>query len=315
LFRFLVESHYAKRRTDLELWREPILAALARVGAPLGELRGVTEDATNVVFELGDVYFFKAYPPFFGGRERLHHEAMALRVLATNPEVPAPTVAYRGELDPDATDWKWPFLVLPRLPGKPYSLYWNQASNAEQAMAARSIGKLLREIHRSGPGHELPIAVTKSWPGGFGEFLERNREWKRHLSEMQGAAIWDDLMAADVRSLGQGWGVLLHGDFDLSHLLSDGPKITGVLDFGDVLIGDPIYDFVTVAIWTFDRHPELLQAFAEGYGLTLDARFFEKLGTFALLHEATEVPDILPWVVDSGASTREELGRYLWGVG
>lgn len=315
MFRFLVESHYAKRRNDLELWREPILAALERVGAPMAELRVVTEDATNVVFELGDRHFFKAYPPFFGGRERLHQEAQALRVLATNPEVPAPTIAFRGEMDPDAVDWKWPFLVLERLPGKPFSLYWNSASDAEQAMAARRIGKLLREIHRSGPGHELPVSFTKSWPGGFTEFLERNRERKRHWQEMQGAAVWDDLLRADIKVLGQGWGVLLHGDFDLSHLLSDGPKITGVLDFGDVLIGDPIYDFVSVSIWTFDRHADLLQAFAEGYELRMEPKHFEKLGAFALLHEATEPHDIMPWIVDSGATTLEELGRYLWGAG
>jgi len=43
---------------------------------------------------------------------------------------------------------------------------------------------------------------------------------------------------------GQCTPVLLHGDLALSNILYDEGKITGIIDFTDMTVGDAAYDFV-----------------------------------------------------------------------
>lgn len=42
---------------------------------------------------------------------------------------------------------------------------------------------------------------------------------------------------------------LVHGDFGSNNVLTDGRKITGVIDWSEALLGDPLYDVANIFFW------------------------------------------------------------------
>lgn len=43
---------------------------------------------------------------------------------------------------------------------------------------------------------------------------------------------------------------LIHGDFGSNNVLTNGSKITGVIDWSEALIGDPLYDVANIFFWS-----------------------------------------------------------------
>ena len=72
---------------------------------------------------------------------------------------------------------------------------------------------------------------------------------------------------------------LVHGDLGAEHVLGGDGVLTGVIDFGDLHIGDAAIDLA----WALhSTSPEFAQAFAETYGVTPELReralFWHRLG-------------------------------------
>ena len=61
----------------------------------------------------------------------------------------------------------------------------------------------------------------------------------------------------------EGPGVLLHGDLKLEHVFADRGRFVGLIDWGDVLSGDPLFDLARFSM----AGPEALAALARGYEL------------------------------------------------
>ena len=43
--------------------------------------------------------------------------------------------------------------------------------------------------------------------------------------------------------------MLVHGDFGSNNVLAEGEHITGVVDWSEALIGDPLYDVANIFFW------------------------------------------------------------------
>lgn len=82
--------------------------------------------------------------------------------------------------------------------------------------------------------------------------------------------VLPELLAARVRELLPSFvagvadvkPVLLHGDLHLRHLYADGEELTGILDWGDAMYGDPLFDVARLTL----AGPEATTAFLAGYG-------------------------------------------------
>ncbi|MCP5025329.1 MAG: phosphotransferase [Actinomycetia bacterium] len=72
-------------------------------------------------------------------------------------------------------------------------------------------------------------------------------------------------------SIVSGRAMVVHGDFSTEHVLVDGEAVTGVLDLGDIGVGDPVHDIAVLTLW----HPDRLTDVLEGYGA--DAEFTERV--------------------------------------
>jgi aminoglycoside phosphotransferase (APT) family kinase protein len=77
------------------------------------------------------------------------------------------------------------------------------------------------------------------------------------------ARAWADGIRTAAWSRAPVW---IHGDLHPGNLVADGPRLTGIIDFGDVTAGDPAYD-LAVAWLAFDRdgREQFVSATGEGY--------------------------------------------------
>lgn len=77
---------------------------------------------------------------------------------------------------------------------------------------------------------------------------------------------------------------LIHNDFSTDHILfeSGAKKISGIIDFGDMAIGDPYYDFM----YLLDSFgPQLISQILKFYTGKIHKDFFEKVYFFSLANK------------------------------
>lgn len=311
--RFLVADHYARVRSDASFWRPYIEEAFKAQELSLEPILAIEDEGTNANFWLGSNKILKIYTPFFHGRETKGVETAVLRCLADS-DVPVPKVLARGELMPLDDDWRWPFLVTERLPGKTLDSLWPDLPHEQRMGFAFQLGDLMRKLHKVVPNSDLSTTYQAAWPKGFSDFLIRQHQLVSAKSELATMPLYDEILRLAPGSLPQGWPAIVHGDVDGTHLLVNNGQITGIIDFGDAKIGDPLYDFVTIQVDLFGQDPRLFSEFLRGYGINPrdETNFHQRLTAYAILHEWPLVKDLPVWAVRSGANSLGELGEWLW---
>lgn len=148
----------------------------------------------------------------------------------------------------------------------------------EMAPCLTAIGRALRAVHGvRGDGAGLldltgplrrPRGVHDSWPDYIG------RRLADHVAICAGAGLIDRKMEGRIRaafetmsqSLADRPMCLLHGDLGNHNVCIDPEtgEVTGLLDWEDALVGDPLFD---IAMWWTFHPARRHQAFLSGYGL------------------------------------------------
>lgn len=161
--------------------------------------------------------------------------------------LPIPAVLAIGDLDSTHS-----FCITQRIPGTTLqNLTEEEVRHTLQPTAniMRCIGECDISMTRGfGPFDQRGIGLHASWRS----FLQSpvRQEWadSSHLvcSTTIKLALEKLLRlsedAPDFRSL-------VHGDFGSNNVLSDGSSITGVIDWSEAMIGDPLYDVANIFFW------------------------------------------------------------------
>lgn len=304
LIRFLVESHYASVRRDPVFWWPYVEPVLARLGIAAPEFRPDMADGTNAIFWLDSERLIKIYTPFYGGRGQEGLEVLAYRFLMAEGNVPVARMLAKGELEPKSSDWKWPFAIFQRCPGNKWSVGQDQMVG--------KLGSVLNRLHNSGPWSDFSKTWGEKQPGGFEGFLQRQRN---RFLEIAPTSIWrQEIESLNLNQLARAWPVLLHGDIEPDHVYVESGEISGLIDFGDAKLGDPVYDLVTIGRLFVQRSAASARAFESQYGSEVFSRadFCWRLGAYQALHEWNTADDIADMEAASRASNLEELGRFYW---
>jgi aminoglycoside phosphotransferase (APT) family kinase protein len=176
-------------------------------------------------------------PPAFSGPlvlrlSRPHHDpARALREAATQNAVaalgyPAPRVLL-SSAEPDALGA--PFLLMERLPGRPLM------EAGVIGMGAVLAGAQAR-LHALDPA---PLARALGASGTLDGYLEAEagRIARAKLDGLRPLLDW-----LRARRPGDSAAAICHGDFHPQNVLRDGGRVTGVLDWPNALVADPVFD-------------------------------------------------------------------------
>lgn len=180
--------------------------------------------------------------------ESFHKDAFCYRHFAS-ASLPIPQILSIGEIDGHA------YCVSRRAAGKTLQ----DLSSAELPAIVARVDEVMDAIA------EAPVDAT----AGFGRF---------DANGSGGHESWHDFLAAITDPQHHDWadhepavdrnwiephlcllhelipscpetGCLVHGDFGSNNVLTDGFAITGVIDWSEALLGDPLYDVANVLFW------------------------------------------------------------------
>jgi aminoglycoside phosphotransferase (APT) family kinase protein len=212
----------------------------------------------NTVFAVGDTWVFR-----FPRKEKivpfLETEIALLPELASLLPVPIPVPQHIG-VPSDA--FPWPFFGAPRLPGVELC----DAPEASRDLLAPQLGRLLRTLHSRGVLDRLGERLQENWT------RRAEMELRVPLTVERLAAI-DELwrVPAHVHALLDDAlelpppvpTAVCHGDLHFRHILVDGDRVSGLIDWIDICRGDPALDLQVV--WSV-LPPETRGAFFAEYG-------------------------------------------------
>ncbi len=263
---------------EVEVTREVVLELLGTQfpGLEVHELRPYGEGWDNVAFLVNGRLVFR-FPKREAARPAMEHETRCLLALAGDLPVHVPAIEYVGQ---PQGDYPFPFSGYPELPGRTAcSVTWTAE---ERARVAPALGRFLGRLHRV----NQPLAVGGELPGDLirrTDLPYRLVGLLERLEQLQPSPDLPDLeaLADRARDLATtapwaGTSRVVHGDLYARHLLVDGEKaLVGVIDWGDVHLGDPALD-LSIAFGFLPEHarPAFLEAYGPVDGDTLQrARF------------------------------------------
>lgn len=287
---------YAPIKGRSDVW-SVYLQEIARRHGLLGELEWFGS-GTHVTGAFGDVVV-KLFLPFWrdfgvevGVLERLEGGAAKVGGVGRLP-VQTPTLLGEGQLVKG-----WSYALLTKLPG-------TLLSEARQSVDAQTRHTLLREagaalfaLHQT-PNVEtlggLPVPEWSAYIQGQRQAaIERQRDWglPRHLLDTLSGV----LDALKPLHLGGFQRRLLHGDFTARQCLTDGQHLTGLIDFGDALLGHYEYDLAGAAAFMTHGQRDDLRALLTGYGFPTSAltpALGQRLLGWLLLHHHGDIAWLL----------------------
>ncbi|MGW5156788.1 viomycin phosphotransferase [Nonomuraea wenchangensis] len=222
---------------------------------------------------------------------RLPERVTALRALAgldLGFRIPEPLL-HGGAPGTDET----PFLVLSRLPGEPLKTDALDDAQVVDTVAAQCVA-LLSALARAGADETARAVLPHASKGLWRQFAEDVRAELFPLMSPSGRLRAEGELAA-LDSLPHLTRAVVHGDLGAENILwewEDGlPRLSGVLDWDDVALGDPAEDLAAIRA---GHGPQLLERVLALGGWSdhgLLTRVAAIRGTFALQQALYAVRD------------------------
>jgi hygromycin-B 7''-O-kinase len=293
---------------DPPRWAPHVASLAAELGLadlPLHSLGG-----GNLVVAIGDHHVLKLTPPRFA--REVEAEAAAFAVLGDRRwpgALRAPELLGRGR------SGTWPWVLITRLPGATLASSRAGLTRANLATIARDLGAWLNELHR--PPHTSATALAGSWSrlvDAKDDAITRQASWGVPR------ALCEDMRALLQRvDLACAAPTLLHSDLHDDNVLVErresGLIATGVIDFGDAMEGDPLFDLVTPVALVARGDGAAVRALFEGAGRGADLddrREIDRFMAMSIIHRWNDLTRVKAWAPDALGSM-DALERALLG--
>lgn len=301
-------------RTNPSLWL-PAALDIARSHSFGGAEVCVFPNGSNLVVALDPRWILKIYPPML--RHQFESERISLKLLSGKLRVSTPEIAQEGERD------GWPYLIMTRLKGVTGEDVWPALPEDQKERVLRQIGELIAEVQGVPPRELLDL------PPRWREFLPmqikgcRARHERLGLPQQYLDGLDEYLRETEALIPIPASPVILTGEYIPENFLlgeaSDGWKVTGLIDFGDVMTGWGEYDLLGPSTFMGGGKPGRIRSLLRGFGYSdaqMDGALRRRLMTLFLLHRFSEPARqvrIDGW--QEMARTLPELERLIWPIG
>ncbi|HOU11984.1 MAG TPA: aminoglycoside phosphotransferase family protein [Anaerolineae bacterium] len=296
-------AEWGRMFTNVAQWTSAVREICRRHNLPAQHVEA-GYPGTNAVFVVDDAYVVKIYAPFCPEDFDLECELYAL--LSRDAHIPVPSLIAQGVLEDQI---RWPYIIIDFKPGAPIREVRAHIPRRNLLWIAADMGEIVRHLHH------VPVAQLTSLDhtqAGWREFV------RRRAVETADAGQWADILPPSVVAEIPGFLasaldgddnvplVLMNGDLTEDHILlrQDNGKwrISGLIDFGDALVGQREYEWIALWFSGLNRDYECLTAFMDSYDphIKLDDDFFTRAMAFTFLHE---------FAVDIMALTMKALGH------
>jgi hygromycin-B 7''-O-kinase len=268
---------------------------------------------TNLVVAL-DGLVLKIFPPIL--RAQFTSERASLSQLRGRVSIPIPEIVHEGERD------GWPYLVMTRLRGMPGAEVWPTLREDQKERVLGQIGETIAEVQRA------PVGVLSGIEPRWEPFMQKQIEGCRARHRRLGLPrkYWEGLdeIVRDAATLipMNTAPVILTGEYIPENLLlsSEGEawRLSGLIDFGDVLTGWSEYDLLGPSAFMTAGMPRRVRSLFRGFGYApADATptMRRRLMALLLLHRFSDPIRHLRiegWQQKAG--TLSELAELIWPV-
>ncbi|MEE8104956.1 MAG: phosphotransferase [Planctomycetota bacterium] len=190
----------------------------------------------NVVYRVGPRYVFR-FPQRALGAPNIAAECAALPAIAAQLTAPVPVPEFIGQ---PLGDYPWPYAGCRYLPGR--TACRAALSPAERERIAEPLAHILRELHDIDPEPlELRDDFFTKLDPSRAESARRDLAHLESAGQLSSAADFEPFLQ-DLPS-GSRPRRVVHGDLYARHILVDDHRsFAGIIDWGDVLRGDPAVD-------------------------------------------------------------------------
>ncbi|HKS56849.1 MAG TPA: aminoglycoside phosphotransferase family protein [Steroidobacteraceae bacterium] len=236
--------HHSKPAADIGIDEALVRSLLCEQHPDLASLplREIDSGWDNAMFRLGDSLVVRL-PRRVAVTHLIEREQEWLPQLAPLLPIPVPAPVRLGR---PAQNYSWRWSIVPWLAGRNADLCEPRADQAERLAA------FLCALHRPAPAN-APLNPYRGVP--LREREQQMAERVRRL-ERETTLLSDDVMriyhaAIDVPiDVAPTW---LHGDLHAGNLLVEDGTISGVIDWGDMTVGDRATDLATLWMNLNDR--------------------------------------------------------------
>ena len=295
---------YADHFMDLNLWEPHLRKVCAWHGfSPESIEPGVPGTFPTFIVELTSggtsqprrAIVIKFFGPLFDGIESFHIERELGHWLQGHDlPISSPRILAHGQLDPD-----WKYLILEHVAGVSIARVREELSPSDWISLARQIGEFIHQFHSltSKYRRELPGSIQPSMEK-FNSFIQQqlvacrlNHQAWNDLPAYWVAQIEDFVLPLDQLIDFTASPHLIHADLTSDHLLGTMDKggwhTLAVIDWGDAMTGNLLYELVSLQMDLFQTQKILLQACMDAYGLSAFYRqdFPRKALCMVLLHQ------------------------------
>ncbi len=270
-------------------------------------------EGTNIVYAYGKDKVIKLFPPFH--HSQFERDRLVLKHFEGRISVDLPKLLVEGVFH------EWPYLIMTKLSGRLLEGFWPTLSHENQSTLMRQLGALIKEVHALPVDEMHPIDIN--WNNFVQHQIDNCVEHHKghQLSPVLLAQIPDFLNDVKDELLQMTHSVLLTGEYTPMNLLVTEKNsmwhISGLIDFGDAMLGDYRYDLLGPVAFLVQGDPLLSVAFLTGYGFLsaqLTSRLSHTLTAFLLLHQYSNLSiqvRIPNW--EKQVSSLTDLSYLIWG--
>jgi hygromycin-B 7''-O-kinase len=316
---------YRKKFMSVRLWKPYVRAVCQRlVLTPCRRIRAGLA-GTYPTFIVDERWVVKFFGRLFEGSESFVAEHEALRLVIPAHLVAMPSILASGTLFEKSSHWPWPYMVMTYIPGGSLSQVYLSVSLEDKLLLATWLGTIVRRLHELEFGDS--DFFRSSW-GHYLSFLTHQRialtsdEHKLNSlpSYLRESASGYVLPPADLVDMDTN-PHLIHADLTADHILGwlkdGGWQTTGIIDFGDAMVGNLLYELQALHLDLFRCDKRLLRAFLDAYGMpaSLQRTLPRKAMSMTLLHRFNLLAG--PALDIKGmchARSLEEIADLLWNV-
>ena len=242
---------------------------------------------TNLVVALDDGLILKLFPPLL--RSQFVSERLSLSLLHGRLGVPIPEIVSEGERD------QWPYLVITRPSGILGTQAWPALPEDQKERVLAQIGATIAEVQRV-PVGELS-RIEPRWDQFTSQQIRgcRARHQRLGLPRKYLDGLDDILRDAAALIPLDAPPVILTGEYIPENFLlsreSAGWRLSGLIDFGDVMTGWGEYDLLGPSAFMTAGLPRLVRSLFEGFGYSIadiNPTLKRRLMALLLLHRFSD---------------------------
>jgi hygromycin-B 7''-O-kinase len=239
-------------------------------------------DGSNLIASISSLHIVKIFPPFH--RHQWESESRALKHLAQfSWSIPIPQLIAAGERADG-----WTYVVFTRLSGTSLNEVWNALPLPQKSKLMREIGRLMHEVHA------LKVGDLSDLKPEWNSFLLDQKNGYRSRHERLKMPDWllkesENFIETVFPALMNEKPVILTGEYTPFNLLVETEagetRLTGMIDFGDVQIGQREYDFLGPILFLAQGNADLISDLFSGYGIApMNPALQDRLALLMILH-------------------------------